>query len=215
MPPQSSPKDIADQVARRYFGVEADPVSRLRAAGQMLVSAFYATVLTPALFFLRFGEVGVLGWSTTVFFVLYCVLAAIGLYFGPRTQYHTRVPVRHNWLDKIGAFWLIACVFGPFFGWVVTAIIPITLDSWRVAYGLRVGLAIGLPLITALPLTRYARGKAALLALPLLIGLTSLAMWTAIDVGRDLLTGPIERQTPDGQNELYLKHTDHVLDIAR
>ncbi len=211
--PQPDPKETADSVARSFFGVEADRASRSRAAGQMLISALFAALLTPALFLLRFGEVGPLGWGTTVFFVLYCVLAAIGLYFGPRTEYHTRVPLRGDWLDKIGAFWLIACVFGPFFGWVIASVFTPTLDSWRVVYGVRVLLAIGLPLITALPLTRYVRGKAALIALPLLIGITSLAMWTAADAGRDLLAGPIERQTTNG-TEVYLSHTHQSLGIA-
>ncbi|MFN8597087.1 MAG: hypothetical protein U0559_13010 [Anaerolineae bacterium] len=212
MPTPPSPKDISDSVARSFFGVEADRASRSRAAGQMLLSALFSAILTPALFLLRFGEVGPLGWGTTVFFVLYCVLAAIGLYFGPRTEYHTRVPLRGDWLDKVGAFWLMACVFGPFFGWIVASVFTLTPESWRVIYGVRVFLAIGLPLITALPLTRYARGKAALIALPLLIGITSLAMWTAVDAGRDLLTGPIERRTTDG-TELYLSHTNQSLGI--
>ena len=215
MPKSPSPKDTADTVARSFFGVEAHPASRSSAARQMLVSTVFAAVLTPALFLLRFGEVGPLGWGLTVFFVMYCVLAAVGLYFGPRPEYHSRVPLRNDWLDKIGAFWLMACVFGPFFGWVVAAIVPITPDSWRVVYGVRVCLAAGLPLITMLPLTRYARGKAALIALPMLIGITLLALWTAVDAGRDLVAGPIERQTPDGHIELYLKYTDQSLGKPR
>lgn len=215
MPNTPSPKDTADTVARSFFGVEADPASRSSAARQMLVSAVYAAVLTPALFLLRFGEVGPLGWGLTVFFVMYCVLAAVGLYFGPRTEYHTRVPLRNDWLDKIGAFWLMACVFGPFFGWVIAAIVPLTTDSWRGVYGVRVFLAAGVPLITMLPLTRYARGKAALIALPMLIGITLLALWTTVDASRDLVSGPIERQTPNGQIELYLKYTDQSLGKSR
>lgn len=215
MPKSSSPQDTSDAIARSFFGVEADPVSRSIAARQMLVSASFAAVLTPALFLLRFGEVGPLGWGTTVFFVMYCVVAAIGLYFGPRTQYHTPVSLRNDWLDKIGAFWLMACVFGPFFGWVIASIVPITADSWRVVYGVRVFLAAGLPLITALPLTRYARGKSMLIALPLLIVITLLAMWTAIDSGRDLIAGPIERRTANDQTELYLKYTDQNLGSVR
>ena len=35
--------------------------------------------------YLRFHEVGPLGWGTTVFFAVYCIVTAIGLYFGPRT----------------------------------------------------------------------------------------------------------------------------------
>jgi hypothetical protein len=215
MPKSTSPKDTADAVARSFFGVEADPASRSIAARQMLVSALASAILTPFLFLLRFGEVGPLGWATTVFFVMYCVVAAIGLYFGPRTQYHTPVPQRNDWLDKIGAFWLMACVFGPFFGWVIASVVPITADSWRVVYSVRVFLAAGLPLITALPLTRYARGKSMLIALPLLIGITLLAMWTAVDSGRDLIAGPIERRTANGQVELVLKYTDQNLGSAR
>lgn len=215
MPKSPSPQETSDAIARSFFGVEADPASRSVAARQMLISAVLAAVLTPALFLLRFGEVGALGWGLTVFFVMYCVLAAVGLYFGPRTEYHSRVPVRNDWLDKIGAFWLMACVFGPFFGWVIASIIPITADSWRVVYGVRVFLAAGLPLITMLPLTRYARGKAALIAVPMLIGITLLAVWTAVDTGRDLVAGPIEQRTANGQTELYLKYTDQHLNSTR
>jgi hypothetical protein len=212
MPASHTPRDTADAVARGIFHVEADPVSRSHAARQMIVSAIGAASLVPALFLLRFGEVGPLGWGTTIFFVVCCVLTAIGLYFGPRTEYHTRAPLRGDWLDRIGAFWLMACVFGPLFGWIITSVVPITLDSWRVVYALRVFLAAGLPLMTALPLTRYVRGKAALIALPLLIGITLLPIWTAVDTGRDLATGPIGRPTPGG-TELYLKYTDQSLGI--
>jgi hypothetical protein len=212
---QPTPKETADFVARSIFHVEADPASRNRAAKEMLVSALFAAIIIPALFYLRFGEVGPLGWATTVFFVMYCVVATIGLHLGPRTQYHTPVPLRNDWLDKIGAFWLMACVFGPFFGWVIASVVPITADSWHVVYGVRVFLAMGLPLITALPLTRYARGKSTLIALPLLIVITLLAMWTAVDSGRDLIAGPIERRASNGQTEQYLKYTDQNLGSAR
>jgi hypothetical protein len=215
MPKSSSTKGAADAVARSFFGVEADPVSRSRAARQMLLCALEAAILIPALFYLRFREVGPLGWGTTVFFVAYCVITAIALYFGPRTEYHTPVPLRGDWLDRIGAFWLVACVFGPLFGWILTSVAPIKLESWRVVYGLRIFLAAGLPLITALPLTRYVRGKSALIALPLLIGITLLPIWTVVDTGRDLVTGPIGRLSPAGQTESYLKYTDQVLGNVR
>lgn len=217
MPPARppAPQATADSVARTFFGIEADPGSRSRALRRFLLGALEAAILVPGLFWLRFGEVGPLGWGATVFFVAYCLVAAIALYFRPRTSYHTPVPLRGDWLDKIGAFWLIACVFGPFFGWVIAAIGPITPDSWRGVYGARVFLAAGLPLLTALPMMRYVRGKAALIALPLLIGLTLLPIWTVVDAGRDLLAGPIERLTPDGQIEVYLAHTQHSLNSGR
>lgn len=181
----------------------------------MLPGVIESAILIPALFYLRFGEVGPLGWGTTAFFVAYCLVAAIALYFGPRTEYHTPVPLRGDWLDRIGAFWLVACVFGPLLGWIITSVVPITLEAWRWLYDVRVFLAAGLPLITALPLTRYVRGKAAWIALPLLIVITLLPIWTAVDTGRDLWAGPIVRQTPDGQAELYLKYTNQSLGSVR
>lgn len=217
MPPARppAPQTTADSVARTFFGVEADPVSRARALRRFLLGALEAAILVPALFLLRFGEVGPLGWGATVFFVAYCLVAAMALYFQPRTAYHTPVALRGDWLDRLAAFWLVACVFGPFFGWLVASVVPITLESWRGVYGVRVLLAAGLPLITALPMMRYVRGKAALIALPLLIGLTLLPIWTAVDAGRDLLAGPIERLTSDGRLEVYLAHTQHSLNSGR
>jgi hypothetical protein len=168
------------------------------------------------LFFLRFGEVGELGWGITIFFVVYCLLTATGLYFLPRAEFHTSVPLRGGWADRVGAFWLVACAFGPLFGWFVTAIFPITTASWRVVYGLRAFLAAGLPLITALPLTRYVRGKAAWVALPLLVGVTLLAVWSAANVSRDLLAGPILRPAgAAGGLEWYLRYTGISLGLVK
>ncbi|HTP08833.1 MAG TPA: hypothetical protein VMP08_11325 [Anaerolineae bacterium] len=208
---QPTPQETSDAIAHSIFGVEADRAARSRAAREMILSALAAAILIPALFYLRFRDVGPLGWGTTIFFVVYCLLAAIGLYFGPHAEYHARVPLRGDWLDRIGAFWLVACVFGPLFSWIILQVVPITLDSWRMVYSLCVILAVGLPLITALPLTRYARGKAALIALPLLIGITLLPIWSVVDVGRDLIAGPIVRQTSAGHAESYLSYTERSL----
>jgi MFS family permease len=113
----------------------------------------------------------------------------------------------------VGAFWLVGCVFGPFFGWVITSgAIPITLTSWHWLYGLRVLLAAGLPIVTALPLTRYVRGKSTWVALPLLVGVTLLPISSAMNVSRDLWEGPIMRQVQStDRSQLYLKHTERNL----
>ena len=213
-PDRNPPQKIADQIARSFFGVDQDNRSRQSAIRQMLLGAAESAVLIPLLFYLRFGEVGPLGWGVTVFFVAYCLLSAIGLYFGPRSEYHTPVPLRGDWLDHIGAFWLVSCAFGPLLGWIVTSVLPITLDSWRWLYSLRIFLAAGLPLITALPLTRYVRGKAGWVALLLLVGVTLLPIWSAVSSSRDLWAGPIVRQVQStGQVELYLRYTAQSLGI--
>ena len=210
--PYETPTETSDKIARRYFDV-TDEASRRRVVRKSLISIVWVTLFIPTAFYLRFRQVGPLGWGTTVFFDVYCLLVAIGLYFRPRTEYHSPVALRGDWLDRIGAFWLVACAFGPFFGWIITTgIVPITPNSWRWLYSLRVILAAGIPLATALPLTRYVRGKASWVALPLLVGVTLLPVSTAMNVSQDLWEGAIERKLQStGRSELYLRHTEQTL----
>jgi len=205
-------KETADQVAKTFFEVDSDEASQKYAIRQLLLGAVECAVLIPLLFYLRFREVGGLGWGTTVFFVFYCLLAAIGMYFRSRPEYHTPVRLRGDWLDRIGTFWLVCCVFGPLLGWIITSALPLTVASWRGLYGMRVFLAIGLPLLTALPLTRYLRGKATLIALPILVVVTLLPIWSVANVSRDLWEGPVVRHIlASDASELYLQNTDQSL----
>jgi hypothetical protein len=214
--PNPSPQEAADQMAQDFFGAGTDKASQQRTISQYILAAVECGVLVPALFYFRFGEVGGLGWGLTVFFIAYCLLAAIGLYFRPRTEYHTTVKVRGDWVDHIGSFWLISCAFGPFLGWALTSVLPITITSWRWVYGLQIALAVGLPVLTALPMTRYLRGKATLIALPILVVVTSLPAWSVVNVSRDLWAGPVVRQVQTSEhNELYLQYTDRSLDMIK
>jgi hypothetical protein len=210
--PYETPPETADKVARTFFGV-TDELSRTRVIRQSLISIVWLTLLIPLAFYLRFRHIGPLGWGTTIFFDTYCLLVAIGLYFRPLTEYHSPVPLRGDWLDRVGAFWLVGCAFGPFFGWIVTTgTFPITPNSWRWLYGLRVILAAGVPLVLALPLTRYVRGKASRVALPLLVGVTLLPVSSAMNVSRDLWEGPVvQKEQSTGRTESYLKHSQRRL----
>jgi len=206
--PLPNPEEVSAGVAEKFFGV-TDDASRKRVIRRCLISTIWFTVLIPVIFFLRFREVGPLGWGTTVFFDAFCLLSAIGLYFQPRKEYHSPVLLKGNWLDRVGAFWLVACVFGPFLGWIMTqGAVPITVNSWRWLYGARVFLAAGLPVLTALPLTRYVRGKAAWVAAPLLMLVTLLPVSTAMSVSQDLWEGPVRKEST---GKLYLKHTERPL----
>jgi hypothetical protein len=215
-PNEETPQETSKHVAETFFGVTDDKASRQKVIWQLLAGAPACAVVIPALFYLKFGEIGGLGWGTTVFFVVYCLLAAIGLYFQPLTAYHTLVRLRGDWVDRVGAFWLVSCVFGPFLGWVITSVFPLTVASWHMLYGLRVFLAVGLPLITALPLTRYLRGKAIWVALPLLVAVTMLPIMSAVNPSRDLWNGPVVRQVqPTGKYELYLQYTKQTLGVKK
>ena len=206
-----TPQQVSDQVGRIYFGVINDG-SRKRAIRQCLLGAVEATVLVPLLFYIRFRAVGPLGWGTTVFFVVYLMLTAIGLNFRPRTEFHSPVALRGDWLDRVGAFWLVGCAFGPFLGWVLTSgTLPITQNSWRWLYGARLFFAAVVPILLALPLTRYIRGKSALIALPVLVVVTLIPVSTAMNVSLDLWEGPVGNGSTEPSNS-YLAHTARVLD---
>ena len=119
-------------------------------------------------------------------------------------------------IDRVGALWLVCCVFGPFVGWTITAALPLTVDSWRGLYTLRVILAAGMPLITALALTRYVRGEKPWVALSLLVIITLLPIWSVVNVSRDLWAGPEVKQVQSNdQPELYLRYTEQSLEVTR
>ena len=213
--PKEAPQETADAMPRVFAGV-TDDVSRRRAILEWLGATPKITVLIPVAFYLRFGAIGPLGWGSAVFFDVYCLLWAIGLYFGPRAEYHSQVRPRRDWVDRIGAFWLVGCAFGPLFGWLVTEAFPITPGSWHWLYGLRAFLAAGVPLVLALPLLRYVRGKSSLVAGPLLVVITLLPVSTAVPVIQDLLEGPSVRQAPStSESEIYLKYTERSLGGVR
>jgi hypothetical protein len=212
--PKATPQEqeTAAEMARIFAGV-TDDASRRRAIRMWLSGVSQCTALIPFVFYLRFGEIGALGWGLTVFFDVYCLLWAFGLFFLFRTEYHTHVALRGDWIDHLGAFWLVGCAFGPFFGWIVTEAFTLTPGSWHLLYGLRIFLAAAIPIVLALPTLRYLRGKAAMVGLPLVIVLTFLPVSTAVQVSRDFWEGPSMRQDAiTGESELYLKHTDRTLE---
>jgi MFS family permease len=211
--PNFKPNESADQVAQTLFGVGPDKLARNRAVRTSLLGAAETAVLVPLLFYLRFREIGALGWGTTVFLSVWFLLAAVGLYFGPRGEYHTPIPLLGNFMDRLGAFWLVACVFGPLLGWIITSgTFPITAGSWRWLFLVRVFLAAFLPIVTALPLTRYVRGRSAIIALPLLVCVTLLPVSTAMYVSQDLWEGPVLKQVQGPRPPIwYLKHTERTL----
>ena len=208
---KGAPQETADAMARVFAGV-VDDVSRRRPILEWLGAAPKITVLIPMAFYLEFRAIGPLGWGCAVFFDVYCLLWAVGLYFRPRTEYHSPVRPRRDWVDRVGAFWLVGCAFGPLFGWLVTEAFPITPGSWHWLYGLRAFLAAGVPVVLALPLLRYVRGKSSLVAAPLLVVITLLPVSTAIPVIQDLWEGPCVRQAPStSESEFYLKRTERSL----
>lgn len=182
-----------------------------------LSGALWAAVFIPLIFYLEFGHVGPLGWGLTVFLMALCVLVAVGLYYQGRPEYATPVDMRDDFADRIGGFWLVACAFGPLLGWVLCALVNPTEANWRWLYGGRITLSIVLPIVTALPLFRYVRGKGTPVMLAILFVVTSLPIWSGWGTLQDLLAGPQKIQQSGAVagsppvEHLLLPHTGRIL----
>jgi hypothetical protein len=190
----SGPSDERESIERerilaRYFKVASIKADHRQLAKRFLLGVVWSAVLTPLLFYLKFGSINWFSISFTIFLVVLCLLFALGLFIQNKPEYHTCVPTERSLADRIGAFWLIACAFGPFFGWICTAIPP-TEASWKWQYLGRAFLSVVLPVITAVPLVPYARGKSALIAIPLLLVITALPILSCWWVLADLNDGP-------------------------
>lgn len=177
-----------ERILADYFKVASIKGDNRQLVKRFLLGGLWSAVLTPLLFYLKFGTVGWFAIGFTIFLVVLCLLFAVGFFFQTKTEYQTKVPMEGGIADRIGAFWLVACAFGPFFGWIITALPPTT-GSWKWQYLARAFLSVILPVITAVPLVPYARGKAALIAIPLLIIVTALPILSCLWVLGDLHDG--------------------------
>ena len=187
-PPDRREPIERERILARYFNVASIRNDSRQLAKRFLFGAIWSAVLTPLLFFLKFGSINWFSISFTIFLVVLCLLFALGLFIQNQPEYQTNVPMERSLADRVGAFWLIACAFGPFFGWLVTAFPP-TEASWKWQYLGRAFFAVILPVITAVPLVPYARGKSALIAIPLLLFITALPISSCLWVLADLNDG--------------------------
>ncbi len=182
-------RERRERILARYFNLASIKGDNRQLVKRFLWGAVWAAVLTPLLFYLKFGRLNWFSISFTIFLVALCLLFALGFFLQTKTEYHTQVQMEGTLADRIGAFWLVACAFGPFFGWIITAFPP-TQISWKWQYLARAFLSVILPVVTAVPLAPYVRGKAALVAVPLLVLVTALPITSCLWVLADLNDGP-------------------------
>ena len=176
-------------------GPEDDTGKNRRSVRAFVIGAAQAAVLIPFLFYLHFGEIDAFALSFTGFIVVLCLLVALGYSIPDRPDRHTQADAKVGHVGRVGSFWLVACAFGPFFGWLVTEGFTLTEENWRWRYVVRALLCVALPVLCALPLLRYVRGKYWHVALLLLSGVTALAAWSGLNTLLDLREGPTVRLT--------------------
>jgi hypothetical protein len=148
-----------------------------KAAASILISI----LILLAVFWLHFGYVPRFALGIAVFLAALQILAIIGLRFADRTELHATKRPTGGLQDRIGAFWLPACAFGAFFGWVVGGLagaFPQLTIPFHIA---AVFMTIVLPFITMLPNLRYLQARSASIQVPILITVTALPMLLGIN----------------------------------
>jgi hypothetical protein len=185
----------SDRLVESDGGAKPAAAANRRSVRAFLIGAVQAAFIIPFLFYLHFGEIDAYALSFTAFIVVLCLLIALGYSVSDRPESRTRAALRGGPFDYVGAFWLVACAFGPFFGWLVTAASTLTEENWRWRYVVRALLCVALPVLTALPLFVYVRGRYWHVALLLLLGVTALPAWSSVNTLRDLREGPEVRRT--------------------
>jgi len=200
--PADEPRATSEKVAQSDDGPKNDPEANRLMARRFLFSLPWLAAGIPILFYLEYGVIDSFALSFTGFMVVLCLLVAVGLYYGDRPEYHTTVAAKGGILGYAGGFWLLACAFGPFFGWIVTtSAVSLTEENWHWRYATRAVLCVGIPVLTALPLFVYVRGKGWLIMLLLLFGVTSLPVWSGVNTLLDLKEGPVVKQATGFYNE--------------
>ncbi len=141
---------------------------------RLCFSVLLSVVIVLGIFWLYFGEINGFAVGFAAFLAVLQILMAIGFRFQNRTDLHATKPVRNDFLDKIAGWWLMACAFGTFFGWLClrgAAMFP----SFNIFFhAAAVFLTIVLPVATMLPNLRYLAGKIWYIQIPLLTLITLL-----------------------------------------
>lgn len=178
---QNSPDRIEPTENKRTFGdLNAEAPLWI-----LIPKAFFAITASAALllliFWLNFGELNWFAVSFAIFLCVFQILLIVGLRFRDRTDVHAEKPLQNDWIDKIGAWWLVACAFGVLFGWgiVKTAAFFPGIDSVYF-HAARVFLTIFLPILTMLPNVRYVGRNSAHIQIPMLFGITLLPILSGL-----------------------------------
>jgi hypothetical protein len=150
-----------------------------------------SVIIILARFWFEFGEIPMFAVGFCVFVATLQILLIVGLRFVRRTEVYTIVEPRNDWIDKVGAWWLMACAFGALFGWLAGTMAVSYPEQWRIFYLLKTLLTIFLPIATMVPNLRYISRNAAYIQVPILVSVTILpilvglgsvfALWTGVN----------------------------------
>ncbi len=137
----------------------------------------------------EFGYVSMFAVGVAVFIAAIEVLFIVGLRFADRPDIRTTVKPVNDVFDHLGGWWLMACAFGAFFGWLVGNLVMLMPDQWRVVMAAKVFLTMIIPVATMMPNLRYISRNAAHVQIPILFFITLLPMLVGVGALISLITG--------------------------
>lgn len=146
--------------------------------------------IVPGLFWLRFGA-----WRFGFGLAAFLVLLVIAVQFIPALDWkygdgQAALKVKPRVFDRLAVVWLLAIPFAPFFAWVIGSLATVNVRTWRVVLGSQALLCVALPVVCALPLLRYVRGRAAPYSLLILLLGTMFPVSFGWSPAADVVRGP-------------------------
>lgn len=149
---------------------------------KMFLNISISTALILLIFWMYFGAPDFFAFGFAVFFAVLQILIIVGLRFQNRTDVHAEKHLKNDRLDKIGAWWLMACAFGALSGWATGQAGSYFSSNGQLFFHfLKVFLTIFLPVITMLPNICYVGKNSAHIQIPLLISITILPIFTGMN----------------------------------
>jgi hypothetical protein len=165
---------------QNFFGDINAEASLWVLVSKAAASIVFSFVLVLIIFWLQFGEIPGLAYGFGIFLVVFQILMILGLRFADRPAIDVENRVKYRWIDLTGAWWLVACAFGAFIGWIAGYLAqgyPRHKEAFQIA---KVVFTIVIPVLTMLPNFRYIRKNAAFIQVPIIIIVTLLPVLLGI-----------------------------------
>lgn len=146
--------------------------------------------IVPALFWLRFDT-----WRFGLALAAFLILLVLGVQFIPELDRkygdeQAALKVKPSVFDRLAVVWLLAIPFAPFLAWVIGSLATVNVRAWRLVLGSQACLCVALPVVCALPMLRYVRGRAAPYSLLILFLGTMFPVSFGWSPAADVVRGP-------------------------
>lgn len=138
------------------------------------VSVLISAVLVLLVFRLYFDELTAFAYGFALFLSVLQILLIVGLRFVNRKDVHTTKTYQEDRFSKLGSWWIFACLFGAFFGWICGELAQ-SFPKFEIFFlSAKVFFTIIMPTVTMIPNIRYISRNAASIQIPLLFFVTFL-----------------------------------------